>query len=293
MLKRVILFLKKYADLFRELPVMDELTTELETNLNEIDNLRQLQATDITGLRKQKESFRKSALQKAVVCCHAILVYAKRVGNEVLASEMYYTETDMNKMSDNTLDTVLGVIYKSVLAYQTQLVPYGISPVKVTEFKAAIDVFKTAIGTPKGGAISRKQSTEQLLVLFDDELVIADKVDLMIDTIKFSHPAIYAEYHNNRKVLYYSGSLTLKCEVTDAATGLALEGVLVSFALDGNIVLEKLTSKAGGFTVKTMDEGTYSVTVKRLGYLTQILTVNVLDVELNAIKVALVKESSE
>ncbi len=90
--------------------------------------------------------------------------------------------------------------------------------------------------------------------------------------------------------MYYTGSLTLKCEVTDATTGLALEGALVSFSLDGTVVLEKLTSKAGGFTVKTMDEGTYSVTVKRLGYVTQILTVNVLDVELNVMKVGMVKE---
>lgn len=200
---------------------------------------------------------------------------------------MYYTETDLKKISDNELDTTLSLIYKSAQVNQEQLVPYGVTTGKIADYKVAIDAFKLAIGSPKGGTISRKQSTDQLAVLFDDSITLVEKVDLMLDTFKFSNPALYAEYQNNRRIIYHSGSITLKCEVTDAATGLPLEGALVTFKLNGNAALEKITSKVGGFTIKSMDEGTYAVTVTRLGYVPQNLNVNVLDVELNTVKVAM------
>ena len=287
MLKRVILFLKKFEEFFLTLQVMAGLLTELESNLSKIDILREQQATDITGLRVQKETFRKTALQKAVEISHAILLYARIAGNEVLANEMYYTETGLKTMSDNELDTTLSLIYKSAQFNQEQLVPYGVTAGKIADYKVAIDAFKLAIGSPKGGTISRKQSTDQLAVLFDDSITLVEKVDLMLDTFKFSNPALYAEYQNNRRIIYHSGSITLKCEVTDAATGLPLEGALVTFKLNGNAALEKITSKVGGFTIKSMDEGTYAVTVTRLGYVPQNLNVNVLDVELNTVKVAM------
>lgn len=290
MLRRVLLFLKKYADLFTTLTVMADLTTELETNLTEIDSYREQQATDITGLRKQKEALRKTGYQKGVVISHAILVYARIIGNEVLANEMYYTESDLKNMSDNQLDTALGVIYKSTLANQAQLAPYGVTPAKVTDYKAAMDAFKVSIGTPKGGTIGKKQSTDQLAVLFDAEMEIIDKVDLMMDTFKFSNPAVYNEYQNNRKINYFSGSLMVNGFIKDAETGVGLPGVKMEFMLNLTLVLEKTTGEGGGMNIKSLDPGIYSVKLSKIGYVPQQIQLNVPGDNLVTVTVNMAKE---
>jgi len=290
MIKRVLLFLKKSSDFFTALPVMAELIVEIETNLNEIDSYKEQQATDITGLRKQKDSYRKTALQKAVEISHTIQVYAKKTGNEVLANEIYYTESTLKNMSDNDLDTTLGVIYKSADANKDNLAAYGITPVKITDYKAAADAFKVAIGTPKGGTLGRKQSTDQLTVLFDAEMLTIDDVDSMMDGFKFSNPSLYNEYQNNRKINYISGSLMVNASITDAETGTGLPGVKMEFMLDQTLVLEKTTGVAGGMNVKSLAPGIYIVKLSKIGYVTQQVQLNVAGDKLVTLNVSMAKE---
>lgn len=290
MIKRVLLFLKKSSDFFAALPVMAELIVEIETNLNEIDSYKEQQATDITGLRKQKDNYRKTALQKAVEISHTIQVYAKKSGNEVLANEIYYTESTLKNMSDNDLDTTLAVIYKSTDANKDKLASYGITPMKITDFKAAADAFKVAIGTPKGGTLGRKQSTDQLTVLFDAEMSTIDDVDSMMDGFKFSNPALYNEYQNNRKINYISGSLMVNASITDAETGTGLPGVKMEFMLDQTLVLEKTTGVAGGMNVKSLAPGIYIVKLSKIGYVTQQVQLNVAGDKLVTLNVSMAKE---
>lgn len=290
MIKRVLLFLKKSSDFFAALPVMAELIVEIETNLNEIDSYKEQQATDITGLRKQKDNYRKTALQKAVEISHTIQVYAKKSGNEVLANEIYYTESTLKNMSDNDLDTTLAVIYKSTDANKDKLASYGITPMKITDFKAAADAFKVAIGTPKGGTLGRKQSTDQLTVLFDAEMATIDDVDSMMDGFKFSNPALYNEYQNNRKINYISGSLMVNASITDAETGTGLPGVKMEFMLDQTLVLEKTTGVAGGMNVKSLAPGIYIVKLSKIGYVTQQVQLNVAGDKLVTLNVSMAKE---
>ena len=290
MIKRVLLFLKKSSDFFAALPVMAELIVEIETNLNEIDSYKEQQATDITGLRKQKDNYRKTALQKAVEISHTIQVYAKKSGNEVLANEIYYTESTLKNMSDNDLDTTLAVIYKSTDANKDKLASYGITPMKITDFKAAADAFKVAIGTPKGGTLGRKQSTDQLTVLFDAEMSTIDDVDSMMDGFKFSNPALYNEYQNNRKINYISGSLMVNASITDAETGTGLPGVKMEFMLDQTLVLEKTTGVAGGMNVKSLAPGIYIVKLSKIGYVTQQVQLNVAGDKLVTLNASMAKE---
>ena len=290
MLRRVLLFLKKFSELFTDLPVIVELTADLETKLVEIDSFRQQQATDITGLKKQKDRLRKTAIQKAVEICHAILVYAHKTGNNVLANEMYYTETDLNRMSDNELDTALGVIYKSVVANQRGLTPYGVNPEKITNYKTAMDAYKEAIGTPKGGTIGRKQSTDLLALLFDDEMETIGDIDLMMDMFKFSNPALYNEYQNNRKINYFSGSLMVNGYITDAETGVGLPGVKMEFMLDQTLVFDKTTGVGGRMNIKSLDPGIYFVNLSKIGYVAQQIQMNVPGDNLVTITASMTKE---
>jgi len=156
MLKRVTAFLKKETNALIAYVVLAQLLIELENNLNEIDTLKEQQASDITGLSKQKDALRKTATQKAIEMCKAILLMAQMTNNILLANDLNYTETDFRKASDNEADTHLSVIYSAAIRYQAELQQYGVTPEKLPELKTAIDAYKASIGTPKTGTIGRK-----------------------------------------------------------------------------------------------------------------------------------------
>lgn len=292
MLRRIVTFLKNKGRALPALAVLTQLLTELENNLMEIDTLKEQQATDIKGLSKQKEALRNTAIQNAIEVSSAIRAYAKITANVILVKEIYYTESELRKASDNELDTTLCIIYSAALRNQTELQQYNVTPEKVTELKTAMDEFKTAIGTPKTGTIVRKQITDRLATLFVDEMVIIDKIDLLIETLKFSNPTLYAEYQDNRKINYFGTTLMVNSAITDAETGLGLPGVVMTFILDGVTVLEKITGNNGGTNIKSINPGVYSVNLSKAAYANQTITVSIPGDNLITVTAAMVKETT-
>jgi len=291
MLRRIVAFLKKEKETLSIFSILLTLQPELENNLNEIDVLKEQQATDITGLSKQKDTLRKTACQKGLEISKALLLFAKVTDNVVLANEVAYSQTDFRASSDNEVDTDLSVIYSAAQRNKDNLQEYGVTPEKQTDFKTSIDAFKTAIGTPKTGTIGRKQITDKMGTLFADEMVIVGKIDLLIDTLKFSNSTLYAEYQDNRKVIYFGSSLMVNSAITDAETALGLPGVLISFIQNGSTVLEKTTGDNGGTNIKSINPGVYTVQLSKPAYISQTLTISIPGDDLITITAAMVKET--
>jgi hypothetical protein len=291
MLRRILAFLGKETHELATFIVLAQLLIDLETNLNEIDILREQQAADITGLSKQKDALRKTATQKAIEISKAILAMARITNNILLANEVAYTETDFRKASDNEADTHLSVIYSAALRNQIELQQYGVTPEKLPDLKTSIDAFKVAIGTPKTGTIGRKQITERMATLFTSEMEIIDKIDLLFESLKFSNPRLYAEYQSNRKINYFGSSLMVNSAIIDAETGLGLPGVMMTFILNGTTVLEKTTGDNGGTNIKSIDPGVYTVNLSKPAYVNQTITVSIPGDDLTTVTAAMVKET--
>jgi len=122
--------------------------------------------------------------------------------------------------------------------------------------------------------------------------VIIDKIDLLIETLKFSNPTLYTEYQYNRKINYFGSSLMVNSAITDAETGLGLPGVVMTFILDGVTVLEKTTGENGGANIKSINPGVYSVNLTKAAYATQTITVSIPGDDLITITAAMVKETT-
>ena len=116
------------------------------------------------------------------------------------------------------------------------------------------------------------------------------KIDLVVETLRFSNPPLYASYTDNRRIDTHSGSLTVKVKVIDQLTGTGVENVKVSFMLDGVLKLEKTTAAGGGLSIKSLGEGNYTVTFSKIGYATQTLNVSITSDALNTIDVMMVKQ---
>lgn len=125
-------------------------------------------------------------------------------------------------------------------------------------------------------------------------------MDAAVEIVRVSQPAFYTGYKNARKVVETGiGSLAVKGLVTDAATGELIKGASLSFVLDGNgtkvksantaEAIVKKTAEKGGFNIKSLPAGMYTVTIKKVGYAEQVATVAVADDELAEVDIQLVK----
>jgi len=286
--RRVLNFIKKYLQFLEILPNFTVLQTAFEANLTQIETLGNQQGLDISGLRTKKEEMKTATAQKVLDMCHRLEAFAKITGDVVLAKKVHYTDTYLSKAPDNTFMTSCNIIYDLAFEHKTAVADYGVTTEVLADLKEAIDDYKAVVDAPKEGTTEKKQATDQLAKLFTDQAAVLDKMDALLDLLKYSNPTLYAEYWDTRRIEYRSGSLSVKCEVTDAATELPLGGAIIGFYMDGVLVLEKTTANTGGITAKGFDNGTYTVNVTRLGYAPQTLMVHVLDVELTTIKVAMV-----
>jgi len=288
MYRRVSTFIKKYLQILGVLPNFTALQTAFEANLTQLDTLGNQQGQDISGLRTKKEEMKASTAQKVLDMCHRLEAFAKITGDVVLDKKVHFSDTYLPKLPDNTFMTSCNIIYDLANENKTEAAEYGITTAVLADLKTAIDDYKAVVDAPKEGTTEKKQATDQLATLFTDQATVLDKIDALLELIRYTNPTVYAEYWDTRRIEYRSGSLSVKCEVTDVATALPLGGAVIGFYMDGTLILEKTTSSSGGITAKGFDNGTYTVQVTRLGYAPQTLTVNVLDVEMTTIKVAMV-----
>jgi len=288
--RRVSDFLKKFTTVTSVLPTFTATQTEFDANLAQMESYGEQQKTVIKGLRTQKEDMKVSTGQKVLDMSNRIVAYAIITKDKVLEKKAHIGEAAYLKSSDQDFMSTNNIIVELADVNQAALLEYGVTPETIAALKTAVDGYRAMVDAPKEGTTERKQVTNQLAGMVDIQTEVLDKLDALYELLKYSQPAIYAEYQDTRKIVYHSGSLSAKCIVTDASTGLSLVGANISFSLNGKLILEKKTSDAGGLYIKSLDEGTYTVVVSRLGYQTQTLTVHILDVELNTIRVALMKE---
>ena len=289
MCRRVSELMKKHTDLFQKLRVFSSLQNSFDSNLAEMQRLGTLQATVITGFSRKKANMKLKLARSTMQISKGAEAYALNVNDVVLQHKIHRAETHLLKLSDVNFMTSCNIVYHSVLAYGEVLAPYGINESSLSNLKTLLDDYKAVMDTPKEAIIARKQITWELAERIKEQRAILDKLDNLAGITLSAHRAILAEYWDTRKVLYRSRALAVQCSVTDADTGKGLKAAVITFTLNDEIILQKSTSKAGGARIKSLDEGTYAVTVAKPCYITQTLTVPVTKDKLTRVEVKLVR----
>ncbi len=127
-----------------------------------------------------------------------------------------------------------------------------------------------AIPKPRIGKTETKQSTQQLANAFAAADSALENIDVIVEIVRLTQPNFYNGYKSVRKLISTGRStLSVKGVVTDLASGEPLKNAILSFALDGNgmmakaakssELLVKKTADKGGFNIKTLTAGKYTV----------------------------------
>ncbi len=285
------------------LPKFEDFNSAFRGGIAQIQVSNEQQSFDKSGIAGNKSQLRKLLVALGADTARKIQAYAKIGDNQILLSESKFTVSDLKNATDSELEAYSKSIYDMGQTYFRGLALYGISTETQLALSKAITDFKVAIPTPRNGAISTKQSTEQIakaIITCDEAL---DKIDALVEIVRVSQPDFYSGYKSARKIIETgAGSLQVKGFVTDAGTGEGLKGATLSFVQNSNgnglmkaaasnsaEAMKKKTANKGGFNIKSLSEGTYTVTIRKNGYADVVSTVAVTNGELSSLNIELVK----
>jgi hypothetical protein len=254
-----------------------------------------------SGVSESMELLRTDLVQKTVDVCGKVEVYAKLNNNVVLAKEVHYPESELNKARGTSLSDKAKMVYNKAMEHTTELEKYGVTPTMLTNLKLSIDKFSAAIPTMRIGLSNLKMSYDNLKVMFKKNDASLEKMDLLVEIVKNTNPDFYKGYKNNRRVILKgAGSLALMVKVINAHDGTDIKGAKATFMpkKEMGIMAEevvnakpivKKTADKGGFQIKNMPDGTYMVTIEKIGYAPKTLTVYITGSEMAKLDVKLEK----
>ncbi|MEI8047083.1 MAG: carboxypeptidase-like regulatory domain-containing protein [Bacteroidota bacterium] len=282
------------------LPGAEGLVGEFRANCTEIDSLIARQGVDKSGLADTKEMKREAAIVAGLDVAKRIVAYATIEENPTLIKEAKLSESELRKLADTKLAPKLMAVVTLATTHAAKLVDYGVTAEVTAKLNDAIMAYAAAVPQPKLGIDETKQITAALEGFFKKNDLILRKMDALVELEKASTPVFYQSYKNLRKVVVTGkGSLAMKGLVKNAATGQGIPNVdiMIELADDGRIKagselvkIVRRTAGKGNFILKSLPEGAYNLTISKLGYVTQVKTVNVVDGELFNLLVDLVSE---
>ena len=267
-----------------------------------IEQNRDAQTIETTGVTTDKNGKRVVMTEKALFMANRLQSYANVVGNSEILESVQYSASDLKKARDTDVVGICNAILTRANANATALATYGVTAALITEFQTAITAYSATLSKPTAAKAQTKTATENLTKLFKeaDDLLVK-RLDLDIELFKVSKPDFYSQYKTGRIIIPTGGGVAaLLGNVTVAGSGEPLKGVIFTFATENSGKLKaastatvdtlvKKSAEKGSFRILSMPEGTYNVTIKKVGYKDQVVTVYVANGETTNLKIEMEK----
>ena len=275
-----------------KLPNFPEFLAALDAAIAQIQTNSEQHQLNTKGVTTNKQLLRETVTTDTVDASSKMQAYAKYTHNEVLLSEIKFKYTDLRNISALELIDVANIVYNRIGDNLDNVSVYGFSNETQETYRADIDTFSASIPLPRQSQLKNKENSllETQGFKIGDEAI--DNIDGVVEIVRLTEPIFYAGYKNARKIVEQgTGSLQVQGNITDASTGNPLPGATITFRLSGQteVILEKEAAAKGGFMIKSLAEGIYDVSITKIGFKTQVLTVVINWNELYNLDVAMVK----
>jgi len=257
-------------------------------------SLRELYTADRKGFRKNKEALKADLILKLCDIARRIVAYAKITGNPVLLAEVNYDEKKLGKVRDSNLRDIAQIVYTRGNTNLVALASYGVTPALLSAFKTAIDTYTTAQPKTALARKDRKIMNMQMRTSLKDLYSQLDKLDSLVDLVKITQPQFYNGYLEARRVAKSANTtLSIRGWVTDSTSNEVLSYVNFTFVPISNsssTILTKKSTGKGGFLVRNLSAGNYTLISKKYGYKTQTQTISINSQETTKVTISMEKE---
>lgn len=291
MLLTLRMLLQVNADIVSTLPNSGEFISVLDDAIARIQNNSEFQHHNATGVAENKKQMRDHLIELTMDYSLKFQAYVKYIKDTDLLASTKFTKSMLRMASDLELIDIVNNLHDVIQKYLKDLTIYALTEESQTTFQNAITAFTESIPVTRQVQVDKRESTKQMNIGFDDADMAVENLDALVEIVRLTQATFYSEYKATRKVIDKSGSLQVMGTVTDAATNEPVVDATLQFILNGDIkpTIEKQTAAKGGYKIKNLAEGIYSINVSKVGYQTKTVTAVISSDQLCELNVELMK----
>jgi len=244
------------------------------------------------GIAGGKQEQRTALETMSADASSKIQAWAKFTNNTVLLAETKFKMSTLEHVSDLELVNDAKVLYAKINEHLLALTPYGLTTESQATYQELISAYEIAIPQSRETQVNKKSTNQQLNQAFEAADDAIENIDMLVEIVRMSEAVFYGGYKATRKVIDpASRPLTVQGTVKDMQNTNPIDGATLTFRLTGEdeVALVKQSADKGGFKVKSLDEGMYTVTTTKIGYKTEVMQLTVSDTELNELAVWMVR----
>jgi hypothetical protein len=274
-------YLKLHSLVTAKLPGFDGYFEEFNQIIDDIKAIKEQLEHGGAGMSSHVEQQRKDLVKRTLAVSRKAEAYATLSNNVLMAKEVHYSETELNKAKGTSLSDKALTVYNRALEHAVALEKYGVTADMLTWLKASIDTFCSELPSVRMSIAGAKLNNDKLNERFKANDAGLKKIDLLLEVISSTNPDIYNGYKNTRKAVRLRGSsLALMVKVVCAASGVAIRGAKITLTLRPAAqamaedqtakVMVKKTGEKGMLNVK--GSGLYDIVAEKPGYIRKELT---------------------
>ncbi len=204
MLNIVLSFLKQNRSLWEASPVIVELISNMENLISEIESLRLLTESNLTGITAEKNKQQEELIDKAYELSSVLYAMASLADNKVLKAKVDYTESELQNIRGGDLLATCTAVVAIVKENLTALERFEITEDDASDLENLIASFAENIPAYRVSVTERKAANKKMKELFlKANNLLNEQVDRMIVRYKNTSPNAYAAYTNARSIVHY------------------------------------------------------------------------------------------
>lgn len=282
-------FLVKNENTTMNLPDYPAVFSEFKDVVSQIKLKEEQQKNIITGITKDKKEIRNTLIGISAENSGKVYAFATIAENKTLMDEVHFSPSELTRMTDISLRSFAESFYKKIDAMLEKIEKYGINQDTQKHFAEAIAAYNNSIAKPRVSIAEKREATKELELLFTKADKLLDKIDAVMNIIRYKDVNFYTGYRTVRKLVNInSGPVALRGFASDIATNEPLKGSVFTFRSNGTIITKRTADK-GIFYIRKMKPGQYEVIIKKQGYKEKSLTVSIDDGQKCDVKVSLEK----
>ena len=284
-------FLRANPEILAKLPNAQEYLTALDAIILSIQTNSALFDAGTEEIKELTKAQKDKLVTAAFENANKLKAYASYKDDKVLLAFCTVTEKKLDKLEDVELIQFAKALYNKINEQFPELMRYQLTP----ETQAGLQLLTTQYEMASPELTKAKSDYKNVKATLDGDYKAADllmgKLDNEVEIVRSTEPQFYSQYQTIRKVDLHTEPNQLVGHVLDAETGAGVPNATVTLTLNDSTKdpIVKQSAEKGGFQVKTITPGYYTVTMTKIGYETQTFTITVMgdnpyNLEITAVK---------
>ncbi len=261
--------------ILERLPNANELLTALDKAIADIQANIVLQEKSGEKQKNQHDSWRKNVVQDMLDASRKMQAFADAKKDAALLKDTRFSETKLSSMKDIELVKTAKWMHSIVDAYLNELAPFQLTAETQAKLMNDTMLYEASIPQKEKAELDQKNVTHTLGENYKTADKLVSSFDKLVEIVHITDAQFYADYKAMRKIEVPVDVVQLVAKITDAETGAGIPKATVTLtpADDTSDPIVKQTAEKGGFQLKTIATGVYTVTVVKIGYITHTASV--------------------